>query len=128
MSVAANVAEVNAPLGANSHGRVAGTGGAAGNGFHREGESVEAAHPMYTLVECGGLHGHIKVSKSGIVYVPNKSCGSNQGLIVSMDDVIFELLHGSEVFSADRAARHHPLYFSCVKVDRLCLRISVWSS
>jgi hypothetical protein len=50
------------------------------------GLTYEAAHPMYTLVECGGLHGHIKISKSGIVYVPNKSCGSNQGLIVSMDN------------------------------------------
>jgi hypothetical protein len=52
------------------------------------GLTYEAAHPMYTLVECGGLHGHIKVSKSGIVYVPNKSCGSTQGLIVSMDNGI----------------------------------------
>jgi hypothetical protein len=50
------------------------------------GLTYEAAHPMYTLVDCGGLHGHIKVGKSGIVYVPNKSCGSTQGLIVSMDN------------------------------------------
>jgi hypothetical protein len=50
------------------------------------GLTYEAAHPMYTLVQCGGLHGHIKVSSSGIVYVPNKSCGSTQGLIVSMDN------------------------------------------
>jgi hypothetical protein len=53
---------------------------------HDGGLTYEAAHPMYTLVECGGLHGHIKVGKSGIVYVPNKSCGSNQGLIGSMDN------------------------------------------
>jgi hypothetical protein len=50
------------------------------------GLTYEVAHPMYTLVECGGLHGHIKVGKSGIIYVPNKSCGSTQGLIVSMDN------------------------------------------
>jgi hypothetical protein len=50
------------------------------------GLTYEAAHPMYTLVDCGGLHGHIKVSASGIVYVPNKSCGSTQGLIVSKDN------------------------------------------
>jgi hypothetical protein len=50
------------------------------------GLTYEAAHPMYTLVDCGGLHGHIKVGKSGIVYVPNKSCGSTQGLIVSRDN------------------------------------------
>jgi len=50
------------------------------------GLTYEEAHPMYTLVDCGGLHGHIKVSSSGIVYVPNKGCGSTQGLIVSMDN------------------------------------------
>jgi hypothetical protein len=50
------------------------------------GLTYEAAHPMYTLVDCGGLHGHIKVAKSGIIYVPNKSCGGTQGLIVSMDN------------------------------------------
>jgi len=26
------------------------------------GLTYEEAHPMYTLVDCGGLHGHIKVS------------------------------------------------------------------
>jgi len=50
------------------------------------GLTYEAAHPMYTLADCGGLHGHIKVSPSGIVYVPNKSCGGTQGLIVSNDN------------------------------------------
>jgi hypothetical protein len=50
------------------------------------GLTYEAAHPMYTLVDCGGLHGHIKVAKSGIIYVPNKNCGGVQGLIVSMDN------------------------------------------
>jgi hypothetical protein len=50
------------------------------------GLTYELAHPMYTLVECGGLHGHIKVGKSGIIYVPNKSCAGTQGLIVSMDN------------------------------------------
>lgn len=50
------------------------------------GLTYEEAHPMYTLVQCGGLHGHIKVSSSGIVYVPNKGCNGTQGLIVSMDN------------------------------------------
>jgi hypothetical protein len=48
--------------------------------------TYEEAHPMYTLVQCGGLHGHIKVSSSGIVYVPNNRCNGTQGLIVSMDN------------------------------------------
>ncbi|HEV3036451.1 MAG TPA: sialidase family protein [Candidatus Angelobacter sp.] len=50
------------------------------------GLTYEEAHPMYTLVQCGGLHGHIKVSSSGIVYVPNARCSGVQGLIVSMDN------------------------------------------
>lgn len=50
------------------------------------GLTYEEAHPMYTLVQCGGLHGHIKVSNSGIVYVPNARCNGAQGLIVSMDN------------------------------------------
>jgi hypothetical protein len=50
------------------------------------GLTYELAHPMYSLVDCGGLHGHVKVGSSGIVYVPNKNCGGTQGLIVSMDN------------------------------------------
>src|ERR1700692_2167165 len=40
------------------------------------GLTYEAAHPMYTLVACGGLDRPIQGGKSGIVYGPNKSCGS----------------------------------------------------
>ncbi len=45
--------------------------------------------PIYTS-ECGGLHGHVKVSPAdGTVYVPNKSCfgdnTANQGVVVSED-------------------------------------------
>jgi hypothetical protein len=41
---------------------------------------------MWTLVQCGGLHGHIKVAPDGTVYVPNKSCGGGQGVAVSEDN------------------------------------------
>lgn len=41
--------------------------------------------PIYTT-ECGGLHGHVKVSPSGTVYVPNKNCGGMQGAAVSDDN------------------------------------------
>src|SRR5258708_20181855 len=42
---------------------------------------------MYTLVDCGGLHGHVKVSPTdGTVYVPNKGCGGNQAVAVSEDN------------------------------------------
>ncbi len=44
------------------------------------------AVPMYTSFQCGGLHGHIKVASDGTAYVPNKSCGSNQGVVVSTDN------------------------------------------
>ena len=43
--------------------------------------------PMYTISQCGGLHGHVKVDPNdGTVYVPNKSCGGTQGMAVSTND------------------------------------------
>ena len=45
-----------------------------------------AAIPMYDITQCGGLHGHIKVAPDGTVYVPNKSCGGEQGVAVSEDN------------------------------------------
>jgi hypothetical protein len=52
--------------------------------------------PMYTIDECAGLHGHIKVSpQDGTVYVPNRGCGGSvpfhevdarQAVIVSEDN------------------------------------------
>ncbi|NJC71709.1 hypothetical protein HC031_18570 [Planosporangium thailandense] len=45
------------------------------------------AVPMYTLLDCGGLHGHVKVAPNdGTVYVPNKGCGANQAVAVSADN------------------------------------------
>jgi hypothetical protein len=44
------------------------------------------ALPIYTLLDCGGLHGHVKVGPDGTVYVPNKSCGSGQGAAVSSNN------------------------------------------
>jgi hypothetical protein len=43
--------------------------------------------PMF-LQTCGGIHGHVKVAPDGTVYVPNRSCGSNQGVLVSEDNGI----------------------------------------
>jgi PKD repeat protein len=38
----------------------------------------QAAAPMFTNVDCQGLHGHIKVSPfDGTVYVPNAGCGGS---------------------------------------------------
>ncbi len=36
--------------------------------------------------ECGGLHGHVKVAPDGTVYVPNKGCGTAQGVVASIDN------------------------------------------
>jgi hypothetical protein len=42
---------------------------------------------MYSLLDCGGLHGHVKVDpSSGTVYVPNKGCGATQAVAVSTDN------------------------------------------
>jgi hypothetical protein len=48
------------------------------------GATYGAGVPTWTLADCGGLHGHVKVSsKDGTVYVPNKSCNGLQAVAVS---------------------------------------------
>ncbi len=43
---------------------------------------------VYTT-ECGGLHGHVKVSPSdGTVYLPNNNCGGDGAVVVSEDNGI----------------------------------------
>jgi len=42
--------------------------------------------PMYSLLTCGGLHGHLKAAPDGTVYVPNEDCGGQQGVAVSADN------------------------------------------
>ncbi|HEX8774401.1 MAG TPA: Calx-beta domain-containing protein [Pyrinomonadaceae bacterium] len=44
--------------------------------------------PIYTLADCGNLHGHVKVSPDGTVYVPNNSCGSDQAVVASENNGI----------------------------------------
>ena len=44
-----------------------------------------AGVPIYTLSQCGGLHGHVKVAPDGTVYVPNSDCGGAPGVAVSTD-------------------------------------------
>jgi hypothetical protein len=39
--------------------------------------------PIYTVVDCGGLHGHIRVGPNGQAYVPNKNCRGQRGGVVS---------------------------------------------
>lgn len=47
------------------------------------GQTYGPAIPVDTGGECGGLFGHIKVGPDGTAYLPNKGCGSGQGVIVS---------------------------------------------
>jgi hypothetical protein len=57
----------------------------------------QATTPMYTIVDCAGLHGHVKVAPDGTVYIPNVGCGGSvpfhetgakQAVIVSEDNGI----------------------------------------
>ncbi|MHB8571694.1 MAG: sialidase family protein [Candidatus Dormibacteria bacterium] len=47
------------------------------------GVTFEAGVPIYTSQNCGGLHGHIRVSPDGTAYVPNDSCNGHQGVVMS---------------------------------------------
>ena len=50
------------------------------------GQTYGPAIPIYTIAQCGGLHGHVKVAPDGTVYVPNKGCGGEQAVAVSTDN------------------------------------------
>src|SRR5213596_1394715 len=41
--------------------------------------------PTYTT-QCGGLHGHVKVTPDGTVYLPNNSCSGTGAVVVSEDN------------------------------------------
>jgi Fibronectin type III domain len=44
---------------------------------------------IYTFSQCGGLHGHVKVSPvDGTVYVPNNNCNNEGAVVVSQDNGI----------------------------------------
>ena len=50
------------------------------------GQTFGPSVPMWTT-QCGGLHGHIKVSPvDGTAYVPNRGCTGRQGFAVSSDN------------------------------------------
>src|SRR5205807_3946399 len=45
--------------------------------------------PIYSLLSCGGTHGHIKASPvDGTVYVPNQACSGKEAVVVSQDNGI----------------------------------------
>jgi hypothetical protein len=50
------------------------------------GLSFNAATPMYTATQCGGLHGHLKVGPDGTAYVPNADCGGKAAAVTSTNN------------------------------------------
>jgi hypothetical protein len=50
------------------------------------GTTFGAGVPTYSLLDCGGLHGHVKVAPDGTAYLPNKGCGADQAAVVSKDN------------------------------------------
>jgi hypothetical protein len=52
---------------------------------HDGGTTFGPGVPTYSLLDCGGLHGHVKVAPDGTAYVPNRACGSNAAAVVSKD-------------------------------------------
>jgi hypothetical protein len=42
--------------------------------------------PIYNLLACAGLHGHVKVAPDGTVYVPNRACGTQSAVVVSTNN------------------------------------------
>ena len=74
---------------------------------HDGGQTFGVANPMYSIAECGGLHGHIQVSLDGTVYVPNKNCGGEQGVAKSLDGGLTWSVHtvpGTQSSSSDPSA------------------------
>jgi hypothetical protein len=50
------------------------------------GVTFGAGVPTYSLLDCGGLHGHVKVAPDGTAYLPNRSCGATAAVAVSTDN------------------------------------------
>ncbi len=42
--------------------------------------------PIYTGLDCSGIHGHIKIGPDGTAYVPNAKCTGKQAVVVSEDN------------------------------------------
>ena len=82
-----------------------------------------AGVPIYTVTECGGLHGHVKVGPDGTVYVPNKGCGTGQGVVVSEDNGLtwnVRVVPGSRSADSDPSAavdKAGRVYFGFANAD-----------
>ena len=76
------------------------------------------AVPMYTLADCGGLHGHVKIGPDGSAFVPNRNCGGKQAVVVSENNgVTWSIREVPDSTSASRdpsvaIGRDGTLYFA----------------
>ncbi|MGN6250454.1 MAG: CARDB domain-containing protein [Marmoricola sp.] len=79
--------------------------------------------PTYSLLDCGGLHGHVKVGPDGTAYVPNKGCGNNAAVVTSTDNGASWTVHkvpGSSTSDADPSVgvgKDGTVYFGYVGSD-----------
>lgn len=61
------------------------------------------AIPMYSLADCDGLHGHIKIGPDGTAYVPNRNCNGEQAVVVSEDNgLTWDIRHVPGSLGGDR--------------------------
>lgn len=49
------------------------------------GVSFGVSVPAYTFLDCGNLHGHMRVAPDGTIYLPNAQCQGTHGVSVSTD-------------------------------------------
>src|SRR3989442_417075 len=75
-----------APLGQDSGEPSIGSNWTTGNVLLPGGLAFDPAVPIYTALQCGGLHGHVKVAPDGTAYVPNADCGGKSAVVASTDN------------------------------------------
>jgi hypothetical protein len=90
---------------------------------HDGGTTFGPGVPTYSLLDCGGLHGHVKVAPDGTAYVPNKACGSHAAVVTSTDGGTTWAVHqvpGSSPSDADPSVgtgANGTVYFGYVGSD-----------
>jgi hypothetical protein len=90
---------------------------------HDGGTTFGPGVPTYSLLDCGGLHGHVKVAPDGTAYLPNRACGSNAAVVVSKDGGTSWTVHpvpGSSPSDADPSVgvgANGTVYFGYVGSD-----------
>jgi hypothetical protein len=87
------------------------------------GQTFGRGVPTYSLLDCGGLHGHVKVAPDGTAYLPNKGCGANAAVVTSTDNGASWTVHkvpGSSPSDADPSVgvgANGTVYFGYVGSD-----------